>query len=120
MYNLNHINRLFMNLTKQLLAMMTLSIPVRQQWKMLYILVNLAIQSQHLVTGGCLGVFLGKLDHHLKKDISCISFASLATFCPSHMKCSACLFVGWLLNVPATCECISGTDLLRQFYVLPH
>ena len=31
-----------------------------------------------------------------------------------------CLFVGWLLNIPATCECISGTDLLRQFYVLPH
>ena len=31
---------------------------------------------------------------------------------------------GWLLacllNIPATCECISGTDLLRQFYVLPH
>ena len=26
----------------------------------------------------------------------------------------------WLLNVPATCECISGTDLHRQFYVLPH
>ena len=31
-----------------------------------------------------------------------------------------CLFVGWLLNVPATGECISGTDLLRQFYMLPH
>ena len=29
-------------------------------------------------------------------------------------------FVCWLLNVPATCKCISGTDLLRQFYVLPH
>ena len=29
-------------------------------------------------------------------------------------------FVCWLLNVPATCECISGTDLRRQFYVLPH
>ena len=29
-------------------------------------------------------------------------------------------FVCWLLIVPATCECISGTDLLRQFYVLPH
>ena len=28
--------------------------------------------------------------------------------------------VCWLLNVPATCECISGTDLLRQFYMLPH
>ena len=28
--------------------------------------------------------------------------------------------VCWLLNVPATCECISGTDLRRQFYVLPH
>ena len=31
-----------------------------------------------------------------------------------------CETVCWLLNVPATCECISGTDLLRQFYVLPH
>ena len=31
-----------------------------------------------------------------------------------------CLFVCWLLNVPATGVCISGTDLLRQFYVLPH
>ena len=28
--------------------------------------------------------------------------------------------VCWLLNDPATCWCISGTDLLRQFYVLPH
>ena len=31
-----------------------------------------------------------------------------------------CLFVGCLLNVQATCECISGTDLLRQECVLPH
>ena len=30
------------------------------------------------------------------------------------------LFVRWLLNVPATGYCISGTGLLRQFYVLPH
>ena len=30
------------------------------------------------------------------------------------------VYVGWLLDVPATCECTSGTDLLRQFYVLPH
>ena len=29
-------------------------------------------------------------------------------------------FVCWLLNVLATCKCISGADLLRQFYVLPH
>ena len=28
--------------------------------------------------------------------------------------------VGWLLNVPATGQCISGTDLLRQPNVLPH
>ena len=28
--------------------------------------------------------------------------------------------VCWLLNVPATWQCISGTDLLRQLYVLPH
>ena len=27
-----------------------------------------------------------------------------------------CLFVGWLFNVPATCQCISGTDLHRQFF----
>ena len=33
--------------------------------------------------------------------------------CPFKVVC-------WLLNVPATCECISGTDLQRQFYVLPH
>ena len=30
------------------------------------------------------------------------------------------LFVCWLLNVPVTCLCITGTDLHRQFYVLPH
>ena len=34
-------------------------------------------------------------------------------------QCDSNLFC-WLLNVPATCGCISGTDLLRQFYVLPH
>ena len=28
--------------------------------------------------------------------------------------------VDCLLNVKATCLCISGTDLFRQFYVLPH
>ena len=28
--------------------------------------------------------------------------------------------VYWLLNVPATCWCISGTDVLRQSYMLPH
>ena len=35
-----------------------------------------------------------------------------------HQVCDC--FVCWLLIVPATCECISGTDLQRQFYVLPH
>ena len=29
------------------------------------------------------------------------------------------MFVCWLLNVLATCWCISGTDLLRLFFVLP-
>ena len=28
--------------------------------------------------------------------------------------------VCWLLNVPAVCLCISGTDLLRQLHKLPH
>ena len=30
------------------------------------------------------------------------------------------IVVCWLLNVPATCLCISWIDLLRQCYVLPH
>ena len=37
-----------------------------------------------------------------------------------HLKEEEAVVVCWLLNVPATCKCISGTDLLRQFYVLPH
>ena len=43
---------------------------------------------------------------------------SVPTSCTRKYVCL--LFAGWLLNVPATCECISGTDLLRQLYVLPH
>ena len=31
----------------------------------------------------------------------------------THVNSKVCLLVGWLLNVPATCECISGTDLLN-------
>ena len=34
-----------------------------------------------------------------------------------HKEAGVC-FVCWLLNVPATGYCISGTDLLRQFYVM--
>ena len=37
-----------------------------------------------------------------------------------HASSEVFSFVCWLLNVPATCECTSGTDLLRQLYVLPH
>ena len=44
----------------------------------------------------------------------CLVQSSLASF--SYLR----FCFRWLLNVPATCECISGTDLLRQFYVLPH
>ena len=39
---------------------------------------------------------------------------------PSDASEACLLVVCWLLNVPATRWCISGTDLLRQFYVLPH
>ena len=31
-----------------------------------------------------------------------------------------CWLVGWLFHVPTTCLCISGMDLLRQVYMLPH
>ena len=30
------------------------------------------------------------------------------------------MLVGCSRNIPATCLCISGTDLLRQLYILPH
>ena len=37
-----------------------------------------------------------------------------------HVRMSYTVVVCCLLNVPAACYCISGTDLLRQFYALPH
>ena len=42
------------------------------------------------------------------------------TIFQQHLRIRLLCFVCWLLIVPATCEYISGTDLLRQFYVLPH
>ena len=35
-------------------------------------------------------------------------------------KIVSTVVVCWLLNVPATDYCMSGTDLLRQFYMVPH
>ena len=49
---------------------------------------------------------------HLKQHVSKQSC--------SYIQLSSNLFVCWSFNVPATCKCISGTDLLRQVYVLPH
>ena len=42
---------------------------------------------------------------------------SLSELCP---RSEELLAVAWLFNVPATGSCISGTDVLRQLYVLPH
>ena len=33
---------------------------------------------------------------------------------------TVCWLLACLLNVSATCKCISGMDLLRQLYILPH
>ena len=51
-----------------------------------------------------------------------LNLCEMRTWCGNCSLASQCrsaaergLFVCWLLNVPATCECISGTDLLRQF-----
>ena len=47
-------------------------------------------------------------------------------FYPAHTPLSLLVHTGflllcWLLNVPTqACWCISGTDLLRQLYLLPH
>ena len=38
----------------------------------------------------------------------------------NHLPHPVTTVVCWLLNVPTTGLCISGTDLLRQLYVLPH
>ena len=76
------------------------------------------------------GIFFGVFDGHGGSGASLmvadqlINHLQVSSMLPivSTMLCSthACLFVGWLLNVPATGECISGTDLLKQLYVLPH
>ena len=54
--------------------------------------------------------------------LQCLSHVWKLKHCPSRPVNDelVCWLVGWLLNVPATCECISGTDLIRQFYVQPH
>ena len=49
----------------------------------------------------------------------CSAYRELFQVLISQHSVNSFLFC-WLLNVPATCECISGTDLLRQFHVLPH
>ena len=49
----------------------------------------------------------------------CVSLQSLGKYTVPGNELGG-LFVGCLLNVLATCQCISGTDLHRQFYVLPH
>ena len=57
----------------------------------------------------CLTAFMGNGSVHC-----CIQHKDV------RVQGKVCLFVCCLLNVPASCECISGTDLHRQFYVLPH
>ena len=47
------------------------------------------------------------------------SWSCREVWCKAMWKQGCCCCCS-LLNVPATCECISGTDLRRQFYVLPH
>ena len=43
------------------------------------------------------------------------SFGALRCYLETETDFVVC----WLLNVQATCKCILGTDLFRQFYVLP-
>ena len=74
--------------------------------------------------------FLLKVLHTLERCFACVSCVRALDarhVSPLHCPTTRCsgrarkdVVVGWLLNVPATFECISGTDLLRQFYVLTH
>ena len=58
--------------------------------------------------------------HHRARIVEFLSFFFVFFLKKVFKEGAVCLFAGWLLIVPATCECISGTDLHRQFYVLPH
>ena len=87
------------------------SFPTDPQFPAIFRIFTLACnlpQTLHMIT--CVNT------HHETADWKDVTPKTVYT----HRDYNVCLFVGWLLNVPATCECISGTDLLRQFYVLPH
>ena len=56
--------------------------------------------------------------HGVQNVANWLTFGN-STCRPIGYRCQIC-FVCLLLNVPATGSCISGTNLLRQFYVLPH
>ena len=78
--------------------------------------------------GHCLPLRFGKIryglpPHHvvgvyLEAVVCCLFVGCLTS--QQHAKSSGLLFVSWLLSIPATCKCVLGMDLLRQFYVLPH
>ena len=56
-------------------------------------------------------LFGGHFGSFPSKPMRCRAQRNFFFFRRLHL--TVCLFVGWLLNVPATCECISGTDLLN-------
>ena len=62
-------------------------------------------------------MYYGELDSTKGKGIVCLLVALLSR--PPPLNQTRQMFACWLLYVPAACECISGTDLLRQLYVLP-
>ena len=49
-----------------------------------------------------------------------LPWTEAGTPCPHNPSHCCLLVVCWLLNVPSTCYCTSGTDPLRQLDVLPH
>ena len=52
-------------------------------------------------------------------DEACVCLRISSDTCKKSLKRPSAV-VCWLLNVPATCLCISGMDLLRQLNVLSH
>ena len=59
----------------------------------------------------------GRIRSSCRNSSSCSSSSSRRSSSSSGRRVLAEVVFCWLLNVPATCECISRTDLLRQFYV---
>ena len=70
----------------------------------------------------CISVTIRTGIHHTRQHLTDLGECAVTHFIGTrpYAEPFAKVVVGWLLNVPGASWCISGTDMLRQLYVLPH